>query len=61
MDALDVFSATSVLAISVAITDSETVVELSCTVNAAVFDFVLPELGAPLKFWKFGLTTTIDA
>ena len=42
MDTLDVFSATSVLAISVAITDCETVVELSGTVNAAVFDFILP-------------------
>lgn len=61
VDTLDVFSAAPIFAVSVAIADSETVVELCCTVDAAVFDFILPEFGAPLELWKFGFTTAINA
>ena len=61
VDTLDIFSAAPIFALGIAIADSETVVELSCTVDATVFDFILPEFGAPLKLWKFGFTTAINA
>ena len=61
VDTLDVFNTASILAVSVSIADSEAVVKLCCAVDAAVFDFILPQFGAPLELRELGFTTAINA